>query len=76
MAKRKSADQLVADIDARRARILKTVGDLQSFAKPANVANRGLAKATSLFVDEEGKARPQRIARIIYGHSLHVMTTT
>lgn len=62
MAKHKSADQLIADIDARRARIMDTVGDLQNFAKPANVANRGLAKAMSFFVNEEGKARPERIA--------------
>ena len=62
MAKHKSADQLISDIDARRARILDTIGDLQDYAKPGNLANRGLSKAVSFFVNEEGKARPERVA--------------
>ena len=67
MAKHKSADQLMADIDARRARILGTIGDLQDFAQPANVANRGLNKAMSFFMTEEGKPRPERIVIAVAG---------
>jgi hypothetical protein len=67
MAKQKSAEQIMAEIDARRERILATVGELQSFANPANVANRGLAKAKSFFVTEEGKPRSERIAAAAAG---------
>lgn len=67
MAKHKSADQLIADIDARRERILSTVGDLQSFASPSNIANRGLNKALSFFTNEEGKPRPERIVIAVAG---------
>lgn len=55
----------MADIDARRARIVETIGDLQDFAKPGNLANRGMSKAVSFFVNEEGKARPERVAMAV-----------
>jgi hypothetical protein len=67
MAKHKSPDQLIADIDARRERILSTVGDLQSFASPSNIANRSLNKALSFFTNEEGKPRPERIVIAVAG---------
>lgn len=61
MAKRKSADQLVADIEARRERIMQNLESLQNLAKPGNVAHRGLDKAKSYFVDETGALNPKRI---------------
>lgn len=64
MAKRKSADQLVADIDARRARIVKTIADIQTVTKPANVAARTLTKAKALFVGDDSKIPVDRIAEM------------
>lgn len=58
----KNADQIAADISQTRERILATVASLQEYAKPENVAGRGIEKAKSFFVTPEGKARPERIA--------------
>lgn len=58
----KTADQIAAEISQTRDRILATVASLQEYAKPENVAGRGIEKAKSFFVTPEGKARPERIA--------------
>lgn len=58
----KNADQIAADISQTRDRILATVASLQEYAKPENVAGRGIDKAKSFFVTPEGKVRPERIA--------------
>ncbi len=62
MTSPKSADQIAAEISQTRERILATVASIQEYAKPENVAGRGLEKAKSFFITDEGKARPERIA--------------
>lgn len=62
MTSPKSADQIATEISQTRERILATVASLQEYAKPENVAGRGIEKAKSFFVTPEGKARPERIA--------------
>lgn len=62
MTSPKSADQIAAEISQTRERILATVASIQEYAKPENVASRGLEKVKSFFVTSEGKARPERIA--------------
>ncbi len=63
--KPQSSDEIAAQIEATRTRLLGTVSELQDFVKPAAVANRGLTKATNFFVNEEGKPRPERIAAAV-----------
>jgi hypothetical protein len=62
MTSPKSPDEIAAEISQTRERILATVASIQEYAKPENVAGRGLEKAKSFFVTAEGKARPERIA--------------
>ncbi len=62
MSSHKNADQIANEISQTRDRILATVASLQEYAKPENVAGRGIDKAKSFFITPEGKVRPERIA--------------
>jgi len=59
-----SSDDIARELQETRERLTKSVDDLQEYVRPSNVANRGLEKVTSFFVDEEGQPRTERIAAV------------
>jgi len=60
----KTSDEIARELQETRERLTKSVDDLQDYVRPSNVANRGLEKVTSFFVDETGQPRAERIAAV------------
>jgi Protein of unknown function (DUF3618) len=59
-----TSDDIARELQETRERLTKSVEDLQEYVRPTNVANRGLEKVTSFFVDEDGQPRAERIAAV------------
>jgi ElaB/YqjD/DUF883 family membrane-anchored ribosome-binding protein len=59
---RRSAAQIESEIEATRNRLASRLDDFQDYVKPANVVDRGVNSAKSVFVDEYGGVRPDRVA--------------
>lgn len=64
---RQSIAQIEAELAATRERVSTTVAAIQDYVRPANVATRGLGKVTDFFTNEEGAARPERVAAAVAG---------
>jgi len=62
-----TADEIARELEQTRERLAKSVEDLQEYVRPSNVANRGLGKVTSFFVDSAGQPRAERIAAVSAG---------
>lgn len=62
-----SSDDIARELQQTRERLTKSVDDLQEYVRPSNIANRGIEKVTSFFVDAEGQPRAERIAAVSAG---------
>jgi hypothetical protein len=56
-----SISQIEAELQAARESLTQTAGSISDYVRPANVAARGLGKATQFFVNESGDVRPERV---------------
>jgi hypothetical protein len=57
----RTADEIEADLEATRARLAGRLDELQEYVAPKNVVNRQVAKVKSVFVDEYGGVKPDRV---------------
>ena len=62
--KNRTADDIVADIEATCLRINENVASLERLAKPAAFAARGLGSAGAFFLDDEGQIRRDRVITV------------
>jgi len=62
--KKRTADDIVADIEATCLRINENVASLERLAKPAAFAARGLGSAGAFFLDDEGQIRRDRVITV------------
>ena len=62
--KKRTADDIVAEIEATCQRINANVVSLEKLAKPAAFAARGLGSAGAFFLDEEGQIRRDRVITV------------
>ncbi len=63
--KKRTADQIVADIEATCLNIKANVAALEKLAKPAAFAARGLGSAGAFFLDEDGEIRRERVITVV-----------
>lgn len=61
---KQSVAQIEAELQAARDRVTNTVSDIGDYVRPANVATRGLGKATQFFTNESGDLRPERVIAV------------
>jgi hypothetical protein len=57
----RSMDEIEAELQVTRDRLAGRIDDLADYVKPANVVERQKAKLRSLFVDEYGGIKPDRV---------------
>ena len=57
----RSMDEIEAELQATRDRLAGRIDDLTDYVKPANVVERQKAKLKSVFVDEYGGIKPDRV---------------
>jgi hypothetical protein len=57
----RSMDEIEAELDATRERLAGRIDDLTDYVKPANILERKKAKLKSVFVDEYGGIKPDRV---------------
>jgi hypothetical protein len=57
----RTAAEIEADLDAVRARLAGRINDLEDYVAPKNVAKRGVNSVKSIFVDEYGGVKPDRV---------------
>jgi hypothetical protein len=57
-----SAAQLEAEIAAARSNLASTIEQLKAETTPQALVHRGVAKVKSVFTDEYGGIRPERVA--------------
>jgi hypothetical protein len=62
--KKRTADQIVAEIEATCLNISANVASLEKLAKPAKFAARGLGTAGAFFLDEDGEIRRERVITV------------
>jgi hypothetical protein len=62
--KRRSADDIAAEIEATCLNITSNVASLEKLAKPAKFAARGLGSAGAFFLDEKGEIRRDRVIAV------------
>lgn len=62
--KKRTADEIVAEIEATCLNITTNVASLEKLAKPAAFAARGLGSAGAFFLDEEGQIRRDRVITV------------
>ena len=59
--RKRSVSQIEAELQAARDSLTQTAGSISNYVRPANMAARGLGKATQFFVNEAGEVRPERV---------------
>ena len=64
---KQSVAQIEAELKVTRERMSNTVASIEDYVRPANFASRGLGKVTGFFKNDEGTARPERIAAAVAG---------
>ena len=57
----RSMDEIEAELDATRERLAGRIDDLTEYVKPANIVERQKNKLKSVFVDEYGGIKPDRV---------------
>jgi hypothetical protein len=57
----RSMDEIEAELQVTRDRLAGRIDDLADYVKPANVVERQKAKLKSVFVDEYGGIKPDRV---------------
>jgi hypothetical protein len=57
----RSMDEIEAELQATRDRLAGRIDDLTDYVKPANIVERQKAKLKSVFVDEYGGIKPDRV---------------
>jgi len=57
----RSMDEIEAELEATRERLAGRIDDLTDYVKPANVVERQKNKLKSVFVDEYGGIKPDRV---------------
>jgi hypothetical protein len=62
--KRRSADDIAAEIEATCLNITSNVASLEKLAKPAKFAARGLGSAGAFVLDKDGEIRRVRVIAI------------
>lgn len=62
--KKRSADDIAAEIEATCANIAANVAALERLAKPAAFAARGLGSAGAFFLDDKGQIRRDRVITV------------
>jgi len=62
--KKRTADQIVAEIEATCLNISSNIASLEKLAKPAKFAARGLGTAGAFFLDEDGEIRRERVITV------------
>jgi len=62
--KRRSADDIAAEIEATCLNISSNVASLEKLAKPAKFAARGLGSAGAFVLDKDGEIRRDRVITI------------
>jgi hypothetical protein len=62
--KKRTADQIVAEIEATCLNISANIASLEKLAKPAKFAARGLGTAGAFFLDEDGEIRRERVITV------------
>jgi len=63
--KKRTADQIVAEIEATCLNISSNIASLEKLAKPAKFAARGLGTAGAFFLDEDGEIRRERVITVV-----------
>ena len=63
--KKRTADQIVAEIEATCLNISANIASLEKLAKPAKFAARGLGTAGAFFLDEDGEIRRERVITVV-----------
>lgn len=63
-AKKRTADDIVAEIEATCLNITTNVAALEKLAKPAAFAARGLGSAGAFFLNEDGQIRRDRVITV------------
>ena len=62
--KKRSADEIAAEIEATCLNITSNVASLEKLAKPAKFAARGLGSAGAFVLDKDGEIRRDRVITI------------
>jgi hypothetical protein len=57
----RSMDEIEAELEATRQRLAGRIDDLTDYVKPANIVERQKNKLKSVFVDEYGGIKPDRV---------------
>ena len=57
----RSMDEIEAELEATRERLAGRIDDLTDYVKPANIVERQKNKLKSVFVDEYGGIKPDRV---------------
>ena len=57
----RSMDEIEAELEATRERLAGRIDDLTEYVKPANIVERQKSKLKSVFVDEYGGIKPDRV---------------
>ena len=63
--KRRSADDIAAEIEATCLNISSNIASLEKLAKPAKFAARGLGSAGAFFLDDKGEIRRDRVISVV-----------
>ncbi|MGV1005076.1 MAG: DUF3618 domain-containing protein [Candidatus Nanopelagicales bacterium] len=63
----RSADQIAADLDAKRERLAGTVAELETRLNPSTLVDKQVQKAKSFFYTDEGEIRWDRVGMAVGG---------
>jgi hypothetical protein len=63
--KKRTADVIVAEIEATCLNINKNVSALEKYVKPANLAAKSLGTVGAFFLDKDGELRIDRVVAVV-----------
>lgn len=64
IGKKRTADVIVAEIEATCLNITANVTALEKYVKPTNLAAKGMGSAGAFFLDEDGELRVERVVAV------------
>ena len=64
IGKRRTADDIAAEIEATCLNITANVAALEKYVKPANLAAKGMGSAGAFFLDKDGELRVERVVAV------------
>ncbi len=63
--KKRTADVIVAEIEATCLNITSNVASLEKYVKPANLAAKSLGSVGAFFLDKDGELRIDRVVAVV-----------